>query len=261
MNVVESLREPSMILCDQNSDDRMRLHKEIIDRKFMIRDVFVEMHHIFRAYESRYALAEGMQIELGAGVFPVSKTYPEVISSDIVVSEGVDMLLDAHDMNLPNNSVRCFYGQNCFHHFHDPDKFFKELDRTLKVGGCAIMMDPYYGALASIIYPRLFKNEGFEKGAHSWKNDATGPMNDANQALSYVVFKRDRALFNKKHPNLEICAMEPLGNYIRYLMSGGLNFRQLLPDRAIPALRVIEKVLLPIRKYMALHHVIVIRKK
>ena len=36
---------------------------------------------------------------------------------------------------------------------------------------------------------------------------------------------------------LEIVRQRPLNNYLRYLVSGGLNFRPLLPEAAIPLLR------------------------
>jgi hypothetical protein len=55
--------------------------------------------------------------------------------------------------------------------------------------------------------------------------------------------------------------MEPIGNYLRYLVSGGVNFRQLLPDLSIPALKLMESALRPFRYTLALHHIIVVRKR
>jgi hypothetical protein len=51
-----------------------------------------------------------------------------------------------------------------------------------------------------------------------------------------------------------------LTNYLRYLLSGGLNFRQLVPDRLLPVIKLLEGALRPARNILALHHVIVIRK-
>jgi len=55
-------------------------------------------------------------------------------------------------------------------------------------------------------------------------------MEGANQALSYIVFKRDVHLFLKKYPQLELVEQKVFSNYLRYLLSGGLNFRQILPS-------------------------------
>ena len=86
-------------------------------------------------------------------------------------------------------------------------------------------------------------------------------MKGANQALSYIVFVRDRARFETTYRGLEIVHQEPLKNYLRYLVSGGLNFRSLLPDASIPALRFLEACLVPMNRILALHHVVVLRKK
>ena len=85
-------------------------------------------------------------------------------------------------------------------------------------------------------------------------------MNGANQALSYIVFVRDRAEFERKHPSLKIVHEQRVGNYLKYIISGGLNFRQLLPDGMTGMVNVIEKLLWIFNRWFALHHVIVIRK-
>jgi hypothetical protein len=85
-------------------------------------------------------------------------------------------------------------------------------------------------------------------------------MKGANQALSYVVFFRDRALFESKYPNLKIIHHEVCNNYIKYLLSGGLNFRQIIPNYLIWLVELIEKLLLPFNRFLGLHHIIVIQK-
>jgi hypothetical protein len=86
-------------------------------------------------------------------------------------------------------------------------------------------------------------------------------MNGANQALSYIVFERDRDEFNRLFPNLEIVHQETCGNYLIYLFSGGLNFRQLWPKWAAPMLSLIQQGLSPLNRWLALHHVLVIRRR
>lgn len=226
----------------------------------MLRDVFVEFHHAFRRLADRYFQAGGLEVELGAGIAPMRDSYPQVLATDVVASGKLDMALDAQAMSLDDDSVRAFYGQNCFHHFPHPERFFTELERTLRIGGGAILIEPFHGPFAAFLYKRLFKSEGFDMHFPSWDTPSTGPMNGANQALSYIVFVRDRQAFEHKYPGLEIVHQEICGNYLRYLVSGGLNFRQLLPDVFIPVLKVIEKLLYPLRRILALHHIVVIRR-
>jgi len=48
---------------------------------------------------------------------------------------------------------------------------------------------------------------------------------------------------------------------LRYLFSGGLNFRQMFPERFVFVLRFVEWFLSPFNRWLALHHVIVLRKE
>jgi len=255
------LSDPSLRTLDVDGPERLELHEKVLERKRMLREVFVEFHYSFHRLAGRYFKGAGLEIELGAGIAPMRDSYPEVLATDIVASERLDRAINAEAMDLDDSSVKAFYGQNCFHHFPHPDQFFTELQRTLKPGGGAILIEPYYGAFAAFLYKRLFKSEGFDMHFGSWETPSTGPMNGANQALSYIVFVRDRKLFETKYPDLQIVHQEVCGNYPRYLISGGLNFRQLLPDALIPVIKFVEKLLYPVRRLLALHHIVVIRRK
>lgn len=255
------LRDPNLDKIDVNGQDRLTVHSVMLARKRMLREVFSEFHKLFRKLDQQYFNAEGPEIELGAGIAPIRDSYPQVLATDIVYGTHLDRVLDAEKMELPDHSVRVFYGQNCFHHFPHPDRFFEELERVLVPGGGVILLEPYYGVFASILYKNLFRTEGFDKGYQLWEAPMEGPMNGANQALSYIIFERDRAEFELRYPTLRIVHQERLGNYLKYLLSGGLNFYQLCPDFLSPLIDFIQRCLLPLNRWMSLHHVVVIRKE
>lgn len=255
------LRDPSVDHLDVDGAARVEAHGRMFARKRLLREVFTEFHHLFRALDERLLSGEGTRIELGAGVAPMKASYPDVLSTDVVDGPAIDRILDAEDLDLPDASVRVFYGQNCFHHFPHPTRFFEELERTLVPGGGAILLEPYHGPVAGFMYKRLFATEGFDKAFPEWETPAAGPMNGANQALSYIVFTRDRARFEREHPGLELVHEEQCRNGLKYLLSGGLNFRQLCPDALSPLVSAIERLMSPLRRWLALHHVVVIRKR
>jgi SAM-dependent methyltransferase len=254
------LKEPQLAGLDIDSDERMLAHRIVLERKSMLKAVFAEINDEFKSLADRYFLVDGEEVELGAGVAPMRDKYPEVLATDIVPAAHLDMELDAGDMNLADASVKAFYAQNCFHHFPNPGKFFLELERTLKSGGGAIILEPYHGLLASFMFKRLFSTEGYDKDFQSWETPAEGPMNGANQALCYLVFVRDRKKFEFEHPGLEIVHQSVMGNYLKYLFSGGLNFRQLLPNWTTPTITALEKLLTPFRPLLGLHQIVVLRK-
>ena len=260
-SLADLLRDPAVDNVDIDGENRLEQHRRMLVKKRMLREVFNDFHLLFNRLDLRFFSGNGIRLELGAGVAPMRDSYPDVLATDIVYSEHLDKVLNAENMDIGNSSVRSVFGQNCFHHFPHPDKFFHELMRVLIPGGGAILLEPYHGPIASLLYKRLFHSEGFDRNYPSWETPATGPMNGANQALSYIVFKRDRAIFEEKYPHLEIVLEEPVGNYLRYLLSGGLNFRQLCPDLATNLIRLLEKLLSPANRWLALHYVIVLRKK
>ncbi|MGZ4049862.1 MAG: methyltransferase domain-containing protein, partial [Bacteroidia bacterium] len=199
--------------------------------------------------------------EIGAGVSFFKKKYPEIISTDIKKADNLDMVVDAQNMPFENNSVRAIYGINCFHHFPNPNLFFNELERVLDKGCGCVLIDPYYGFVSKRFYKKIFDTETFDMAQKEWVNESLGFMNGANQALSYIVFVRDKKIFEEKYPNLEIVIQKPLNNYMRYLLSGGLNFRQILPSFFSPIIKFFELIFMPFNSIFALHHIIVIRKK
>ena len=259
--LIDLLRDPSLNNVNVDDHERLVLHSKMLVRKRMLREVFIEFHHLFKKIDKQFMTAKGIEVELGSGIAPIRDSYPEVLATDVVASPHLDRVLNAEAMQLNDESVRAFFGQNCFHHFPHPDEFFNELERVLPNGGGAILLEPYYGPFATFLFRRLFRTEGFDKSYPSWDTPTTGPMNGANQALSYIVFVRDRIEFEQKHPTLKIVHQAQVGNYLKYLLSGGLNFRQLCPDAMSPIIGFIQRCLSPLNRWLSLHHIIVIRKE
>jgi len=249
---------------DPDSVEFLVRHKEILSAKPAMRDIFSEFYGELRRLDHQHLSATGQRIEVGAGVSFFKSLYPDVIVTDIKPAEHLDQVMDALNLPVPDASVRVIYGINCFHHFPDIPAFFREMDRVLPPGGGVLLIEPYHGLLASILYRYLFSSETFDVRQTGWErgeSSSQGAMTGANQALSSIVFRRDAAKFAEMFPQFEIVHQKPLKNYLRYLLSGGLNFNQLLPNWCFSLLRGIERLLTPIEGLFALHHVILIRKK
>src|SRR4029079_19117303 len=171
-------------ILDSNWEERIYAHARILARKPLLRDVFIDLHKNMRELDERhFGAAPGLRIEIGAGVAPMRGTYPDVLATDVVLALVRERVLDAQAMDLPEWGVRAIYGQNMFHHLPEPRRFFDELVRVLHPGGGAILIEPFHGPFPSLLYPRLFRSEGFDKRSLTWEADINGPMSGANQAL------------------------------------------------------------------------------
>jgi len=255
------LREPLLRQVRIDGPERIAVHRMILESKPLMRQVCHECYARCARLDESFLEGQGRRIELGAGVSFMKDFFPEVMLTDVVPASHLDAVLDAQDMRgIADSSVRAFYGIHCFHHFTEPRRFFAELSRTLVPGGGCILIEPYFGLLARLVYPRLFASEHFDMSQPAWETPATGPMSNANQALSYVVLFRDRSTMIREFPQLRVVHTEQLTNYPRYLLSGGLNFRSLVPAFCSPVLRAVENLLAPLRGSLALHHIVVLQK-
>lgn len=264
MNILELLLEPNLHGVDLQGFDRIALHADTLARKRLIREVFKEFYDTSMSLDLNYfGEVAGHRIELGAGTSFFKKCYSSVISTDVQPAPHLDRVIDAQEMDLEDQSVRTLFCINCFHHFAAPQKFFGEVLRVVKPGGGCIIIDPYFGALARVLYKRLFRSESYDPDAPNWSYcvDRVTHEKLPNQALSYVVFFRDRTKFTTMFPDLEMVCTAILPNYLRYLLSGGLNFRQVIPSFLAPLLRKVELASPRLTRGLGLHHVVVIRRR
>ncbi len=237
-------------------------HRKLVLQKRILRELFENFYRECGAVDSQYFRdCPGRRLEIGSGAGIISEVYPNVITSDIKVLPFVDLVLSAERLPFADNSLRAIYAINVFHHLSRPRDFFREILRVLHPGGGVVLIEPFYGLLASWVFKNLHASEGFEPEEEGWDAPTdSGPFSKANQALSYMIFKRDLKQFNAEFPELEVVLMRP-HTQLWYILSGGVNFRQLLPDRLTGVARLSERVLSPFNRWIALQHTIVLRKK
>ena len=244
-----------------NDNDLLLIHREILKKKPMLRSAFMYFYREM-LNNSTAAKENEIDIELGSGAGFFKDIHPKIKTSDIRKSPNFDLEVNALDMPFDNNAVKNIYAINVFHHLSDPTKFLNECYRVLEDDGRLILVEPHNGFFSSFIHKKLHKDEFFDTAANDWKNNLiNGPLSGANQAMSHIVFTRDLDRFNKIFENkLSLSKKIYMHNWLRYLFSGGVNFKQTLPNFMIPIFTLIEKILNPFAKHLSLHQMIVIKK-
>jgi SAM-dependent methyltransferase len=255
------LAEPRLAGVDVDGADLVEAHRRILAAKPLTRQVFLELYRACLEADRRSFTGNGLRVEIGAGSSFFKEVCPGLISTDIKPAPGLDMVVDAMAMPFALGSVRAIFGIHCFHHLPDPARFLAELERVCAPGGGCVLIEPYSGPAAAAFYRRVFDTETFDKTQREWTTPAAGPMRGANQALSYLVFERDASELARRFPGLEIVERRPLTNWARYLLSGGVNFRSLVPAWTAPAIRGFEAAAAPLSRWLALHQLIVIRRR
>ncbi len=247
---------------DVDGEELTKKHSEIIKKKKLLRSAYQTFYTEMSNICDKNFNVDGLEIELGSGVGFFKKIRKNILTSDIRDGVDCDMHLDATRMNLDDKSVRCFFAINVFHHISYPSKFFEELKRVLKINGGCILIEPHNGFLAKIIAKNIHKDEYFDINETNWdKIEKGGVLSKANQALSHNVFERDKDLFESKYGNhLKVIEKKYVLNGLRYILSGGLNFKQLFPSFLSFLLILFEVVFSPVAKHWAPFRIIVIKK-
>lgn len=194
-------------------------------------------------------------LELGCGVTPMSDIYSDIISTDIEKSPLAEKIVDATNIPYEDQSFDSIFGVNVFHHISDKKKFLQEAKRVLTNKGTIVLLEPSYSLFSKAIYPYLFSTEYYDTTESIHNLNTYDPMEDANQAASYILFVKNKDIFLKDSgfilQNIDYCK-----NSFSFLLSGGLNFMQLAP------FFIIKKLMNASRPYkiFSLHWIIVLRK-
>jgi len=200
---------------------------------------------------------EGL-LELGSGGSYLKELCPTVVTSDVV--EGVaDQVIDARELPFEDGSLRAIFVTHVFHHIPDVEAFLREADRVLVPDGIVTMIEVPHTPFARFFFDR-FHPEPYDDRAAGWAFDQSDAMMDANQALSWNVFFRDRDRFARLFPSFEV-GRTSFTPWFSYLLSGGVTRRNLALEPLVPLVRAADRVLRPLDPLMALHWHLTIRKR
>ena len=112
------------------------------------------------------------------------------------------------------------------------------------------MIEPWVTAWSRFVYQHLH-HEPFCPEAEDWSFESTGSLSGANVAIPWIVFERDRRKFESEFPELVIEKIRPFLPF-RYLVSGGISMRTLMPVFTHSAWAGLEAMLQPYMSRLAM---------
>ena len=217
-------------------------HRDIIEQKPFRKRLYAEWYERMAA-----AVPPGDKplLEVGSGAGFLGAQLPHLVTSDLVAVPGVMLVLDARHMPFAAGTLRAILMTNVFHHISRPRAFLSEAARVVPPGGALIMLEPWLSWWSRFVY-RRFHDEPFDPSARQWEFAEGGRLTSANGALPWMVFQRDRAMFEREFPEWRIEAVDlSVGSPFRYLLSGGVSLVPLTPASSFGAWRLAERALAP----------------
>lgn len=234
------LTHPTTKGLDVDSPGTTELRKSIIKSKPFLKQIYQEWYSkIITSLPS----IDGPVLELGSGAGFFTEYLPDAISSEIFFCQGISAVLDGQKLPFGNRTLRAIVMTDVFHHIPNPASFLEEATRCIKPGGVISMIEPWVTPLSYWILNR-FHSEPVKPDVEKWKIPEKGPLSGANQAIPWIIFQRDQELFHQKFPEWEIIHKE-LFMPFRYLLSGGVSLRSMMPGWSFGFWKFVEKVLSP----------------
>jgi len=250
--------EPLARGVDLGSTEAGEIQRRILTTKPSLRRVYERVYAKMLAASDAYVPGAEVRIELGSGGGFLPEVDPSIVASDIRPIPGLDLVFDAQHAPFRDASIDAVLAMHVIHHIPRIRLFLAELERVLRPGGALIAVEPYWSPMAKIMYKHMHP-EPFNERADRWEFESTGPMM-SNQAMSYLLLERDRAVFEREFPALEIIELGAFDGP-SYLLTGGIWKQKLLPDGALARMWDFEDSHSAWKRFLALHHLFVLRRR
>lgn len=231
-----------------------RAQRLLIDGKPLVRGCYELWYRLLLGDADSVPGVGGSIVELGSGSSFLSEMRPGIIRSDVTLGNA-DVVFDGRALPFRDGSVRALLLTHVFHHIPDVGAFLKEAHRVLMPGGVLSMVDCTHTPFARFFFGR-FHPEPYKDGAERWDFPEGHSMLDSNQALTWMVFFRDRARVN---PGLVLERWRYLP-WLSYLLSGGVNLPSFVPSPLAPVMRGVDFLLRPLDGLFAVHWHLTVRK-
>ncbi|MCB9720809.1 MAG: class I SAM-dependent methyltransferase [Candidatus Omnitrophica bacterium] len=232
---------------DLDDPNTSELHRRIIRSKPFLRNIYLDNYRVLE--KAMAGLGRSVCVELGSGGGFIKDILPNVITSDVLVLQNLNVCFSGEAIPFKEESVDIFFMIDVFHHIKQPRLVLNEMQRCLRPGGKILMIEPANTPWGRFIFQN-FHHEQFNPDA-GWCIEGDGPMSDANGAQPWIIFSRDRERFMQEYPAFSINSFR-CHTPLRYLLSGGVSMRQLLPNFTYPLICLIEIILSPLNPYLGM---------
>ena len=173
-------------------------------------------------------------LEIGSGVSPLKRFYPNILTSDVLDLDYLDYVFDCHDIDtfepVADESLNVIALTNVLHHLKDPIEFLNKAARKLRRGGKIIATEPYFSKLSTLIFVHLHHEPVDFDITEPVLPEIKSPLGSANIALPWLIFLRHPRWRDRLRANYEFDERnaQPFSS-ISYMATGGISRRLPVP--------------------------------
>lgn len=232
-------------------------HRAVWMQKPVLRQLYADWYQAMVPW-----LVPGPTVELGGGTGNLKEYVPEVYCTDVMVLPWLNLVTDAQRLPFRSESLGNLVLFDSLHHIENVRHFFDEAQRTLRVGGRIIVMDPYLSWFSWPIYRWLHQEpaDSREDPLALKVPRADRQPFDANQAVATILFERDRSSFYSHYPGFSILHLRRMA-CAAYPLSGGFDHPSLVPRWLLTPMLRLEHRLERLSRFLAFRMLVVIERR
>jgi hypothetical protein len=184
-------------------------------------------------------------LEIGSGTSPLKQFLPNVITSDVLDLDYLDLVFDCHEIDklqaIKDSSLDVITLTNVLHHLKSPITFLNRAATKLKSGGKVIATEPFFSALSTLIFKYLHHEPVNFRIVEPELGHVRGPLASANIALPWLIFFRRREWLRRLDCNFDLAtlSLRPFSS-LSYMLTGGISHRLPIPRSLYRALFPID---------------------
>jgi SAM-dependent methyltransferase len=173
-------------------------------------------------------------LEVGSGTSPLKQFLSNVVTSDVLDLDYLDLVFDCHEINklgaIKDESLDIITLTNVLHHLKSPIAFLNRAAKKLKSGGKVIATEPFFSFLSTPIFKYLHHEPVNLRISEPELKDVQGPLASANIALPWLIFFRNRDWLQRLNDNFDLSclSLRPF-SALSYMATGGISRKLPVP--------------------------------
>src|SRR5438270_10014073 len=167
-------------------------------------------------------------LEIGSGTSPLKQFLPNVITSDVLDLDYLDLVFDCHQIDkldaIEDDSLDVITLTNVLHHLKSPIAFLNRAASKLKSGGKVIATEPFFSVVSTLIFKYLHHEPVDFRISEPELRHVQGPLGSANIALPWLIFFRRHEWLQRLNENFDVTTVSMRTfSALSYMATGGIS--------------------------------------
>ncbi len=240
------------------SHEKLAEHRRVWQEKRVLREIY---HRWYEAICSSCAGADRI-LEIGGGSGNLKEFCSDIITSDYIFCNWLDLNLDAHHLPFRAGSLNSIVAIDVLHHLQNPVLFLYEVRRALCAGGRLVLLEPFISPWSYPVYRFVHPEDvdfSFDVFSRTVPPGEKDPF-DGNMAIATLLFSRKLDEFDRRFPDMPMIK-RCYSDFLLYPLSGGFDHPSLVPEFFTGMVKFMEKIIKPFAGFFAFRMLIVLEKQ